>query len=118
MVNLVDDRLKLHEKLIKIVKETLSNPDDTMRVWFKRPGNVRMVYPCIVYSRRAIDTRSADNIRFFKNIPYEIIVMDTDSDSDLVNKILEEIPNTNLVNEYTNDDIYHYVIELPNGSLV
>lgn len=116
MVNLVDDRLKLHEKL----KEIISNHtgDSKNRVWFKKNSNVSMVYPCIVYSRSTISSRHADNIRYFSRIPYELILMDLDSDSEIASKILEEIPTSQLTNEYTNDGIYHYVITIPNGSLI
>lgn len=114
MVNFVDDRITLHNKLVSILKTFTK--DDKARVWFKRPSNVTMSYPCVVYSRNSPNNKYADNLRYLMSLSYECIVMDKDSDSELVEKILEEIPSAQLTNEYTNDGIYHYAITIPNGS--
>ena len=46
-------RLKLHERLVEIL--------GTDHVYFQPPENFKLEYPAIVYSRKQISNRFADN---------------------------------------------------------
>ena len=65
-------RQKLHELLETIVKN----------VYFEPPENKLLEYPCIVYHRKTGDTRFANNKPYNFHVCYNMVLMDTDPDSE------------------------------------
>lgn len=111
MSNLVEERIKLHTILSDIMKKYSSDA----RVFFKPDSNVKLKYPCIIYTREGDQSQHADNIRYFNNTSYQITVIDRDSDSDVVNDILNVLTSSRRSNEFVFDGLYHYIITISNG---
>lgn len=82
----MDNRLELHEILCDIVN--ISEVDGDRHVYFDPPESVRMKYPAIRYSRKKIEKRYANNAAYHTLNPYEVIVIDENPDSELVEKVL------------------------------
>lgn len=112
MNKLLDSRLRLHEKLVKIMKTT-SNPVNS--VFFKPQSNVRLTYPCIVYTRNQSSSVYADNLKYFSKDNFRLTVIDRDADSTIVSKILEDIPTSVKNDEFVSDGLYHYIINISTG---
>lgn len=93
-------RLKLHERLVEIL--------GTNHVYFQPPENIKLEYPSIVYSRKQISNRFADNLVYKQNFTYQIIVIDYDPDSAITAK-LSTIPNCEYRNSYESDGLNHDV---------
>ena len=108
MSNLVEERLKLHTILTDIMKKYSSDA----RVFFKPDSNVKLKYPCIIYSREGDQSRHADNVIYFNNTEFQITVIDRDSDSEVVNDILNALVLARRSNEYVSDGLYHYIITI------
>lgn len=97
-------RLNLHKELRDILK--------TKYVYFQPPASVRMTYPCIRYSISGIDSKHANN-RIYKNTSrYEIIVIDSDPDSDIPEKILNHFTMCSFDRWYSADNLNHFVLTL------
>ena len=96
-------RLKLHEILVEIL--------GTDHVYFQPPENIKLEYPAIVYSRKQINNRFADNLVYKQNLTYQITVIDYDPDSDLTAK-LSTITNCSYQNSYIADGLNHDVFTL------
>lgn len=111
MSNLVEGRLKLHTILTDIMKKYSSDA----RVFFKPDSNVKLKYPCIIYTREGDQSRHADNMRYFNNTSFQITVIDRDSDSEIVNDILNTLVTSKRSNEFVSDGLYHYIITISNG---
>ena len=111
MNNLVEGRLKLHTILTDIMKKYSSDA----RVFFKLDSNIKLKYPCIIYSREGDRSRHADNVRYFNNAEFQITVIDGDSDSEVVNDILNTLVSARRSNEFVSDGLYHYIITISNG---
>ena len=58
-------------------------------VYFQPPSSVRMQYPAIVYSRKDIEKRPANDSAYRKLLRYEVILIDKNPDSKFVDKILD-----------------------------
>lgn len=80
-------------------------------VYFQPPSNVKMVYPCIVYSRSKIDGKHADNNVYKIGVQYTVTVIYTDPDSDLPFKIAT-IPTAKHADHFTADNLYHDVFTI------
>ena len=76
-------RLKLHEILVEILGAD--------HVYFQPPENVKLEYPAIVYSRKQISNRFADNLVYKQNFTYQITVIDYDPDSAITAKISKQL---------------------------
>lgn len=80
-------------------------------VYFQPPSSVRMRYPAIVYSRKDVEKRSA-NDGVYRRLPsYELILIDKDPDSKFVDKILE-LPYCSFDRHYESDNLNHDVFTL------
>lgn len=92
-------RLELHDILLGIM-------GGTGKVYFQPPENVKMEYPCIVYSLNTGDTSFADNIPYIKMLRWQLVYIDRNPDSNTKLKILD-IPRCTLDRAYTADNLNH-----------
>jgi len=77
-------------------------------VYFQPPINIRLVYPCIIYSRDHVDIKHADNRPYNHKTRYVVTVIDRDPDSDIPSKVAE-LPTTSFNRFYTSDNLNHDV---------
>ena len=94
----MESRLKLQILLESIL--------ENRNVYYQPPSSIRMSYPAIVYSRNNIDNYHADNSIYKQEKSYNIIVIDEDPDSDIVNKI-SKLPRCRFDRHYTSDNLNH-----------
>ena len=99
----MSSRLDLHATLCEIL--------GSHNVCFQPPSSVRMQYPAIVYSRKDIEKRSADDIAYRKLPCYEVILVDKNPDSQFVEKILD-LPYCSYDRHYESDNLNHDVFTL------
>lgn len=96
-------RLILQTKL----EELIGNKN----VYYDPPENLKMRYPAIRYSKSKISTRHADDKIYNKMVRYELIVISSEPDSDIINKILE-FPYSSFDRHYISDNLHHDVLTL------
>lgn len=97
-------RLDLHEVLCELVN--MKAPDGDRHVYFDPPASVQMKYPAIRYTRRNIDPIHANNVIYKTLNSYEVTVIDSDPDSELVNKVLQ-LPYCSHNRHYKADNLNH-----------
>ena len=96
-------RLELHETLCTVL--------GSKHVYFQPPSSVKMVYPAIVYSRSNIDNMSANNSVYMQSYFYELTVIDSDPDSEIVKQI-SKLPTCRFNRHFTSDNLNHDVFTL------
>jgi hypothetical protein len=97
-------RLKLHEELCELL--------GSRQVYYQPPASLMLKYPCIVYSKAGIDRRSA-NDRLYRMVDrYEVVLIEHDPDSDLVDRTLIHFPMCSLDRLYVADNLYHKSLTL------
>ena len=80
-------------------------------VYFQPPSSVRMQYPAIVYSRKDIEGRFA-NDKIYRKLPcYEVILIDKNPDSEFIDKILD-LPYCSFDRHYEADNLNHDVFTI------
>lgn len=83
----------------------------SQNVYYQPPASVRMNYPAIVYSRSNIENRHADDDVYMQAYFYEVIVIDEDPDSEVVENI-SKLPGCRFDRHYTSDNLNHDVFTL------
>lgn len=91
-------RLDLHSKLV----EALGSDN----VYYNPPETLKLVYPCIVYTVKEIDTIYANNLPYLNTKQYEVVVISKKPDDPAVYKILR-FPLTRHSSRYVVDGLYH-----------
>ena len=99
----MSSRLNLQAEL----EEILGNRN----VYFQPPSSVRMQYPAIVYSRKDVDKRPADDIPYRKLPVYDLILIDKNPDSVVIDKLLD-LPYCSFVRHYESDNLNHDVFTI------
>lgn len=96
-------RLDLHEFLCEKIH--------SRNVYFRPPESIKMKYPAIKYDLAKMDNRNANNSPYIKSRGYEIILIDNDPDSELVD-VFTDISLCTFERNYTADGLNHWVFTL------
>ena len=80
-------------------------------VYFQPPSSVRMQYPAIIYSRKDIEKRSANDGAYRKLPSYEVVLIDKNPDSQFVEKIVD-LPYCSFDRHYESDNLNHEVFTI------
>ena len=84
----------------------------TRQVYFQPPTNVKMEYPCIVYSRDAADASFADNASYRYTQRYQMTYIDRNPDTQTMVEKLARLPMCSYSRFYTADNLNHDVFTI------
>lgn len=96
-------RLELHEVLCALL--------GSRHVYFQGPGNLKMVYPCIVYESQAESATHAGNRPYKIHDHYRVIVIDQDPESPIPRKIAG-MQGARAARPYVSDNLNHWPFDL------
>lgn len=96
-------RLELH----KILEEALGSN----HVYFQPPESMKLVYPCIVYSRVGMSPIYANNKLYCKHNKYQVTVIDKSPVSEIPDRIFS-LPFSSFSNHFTSDGLNHDVFNI------
>lgn len=94
-------------ELGQIFREILGNGN----VYFQPPSNTQMRYPAIRYERSGMAIKHADNGNYNRRIRYTVTVIDSDPDSEIVNRV-SMLPYCYFDRHYVQDNLNHDVFEI------
>lgn len=104
MESLEQNRLKLHEKLCKLL--------GSRQCYYCPPTGLNMKYPCIRYELASSKPEYADNKIYKHYWRYTLTVIDYDPDSEIPTKLLEEFSYCTNNRNYQADGLNHFVYSL------
>jgi hypothetical protein len=93
------------------LQEVLKTVLGSSQVYFDGPSTPSMVYPAIVYTLDDIQTEHADNKPYKHAKRYQVIVIDYDPDTDVVDGVMA-LPTASFSRKYKADNLHHFVINL------
>lgn len=93
------------------LQELLESILGSRNVYFQPPESIRIDYPAIVYSLNRIADNHADNTVYLKNKEYELMVIDWDPESEIIERVLK-LPFCKFDRSYKADDLNHFVFTL------
>ena len=94
----MNSRLELHEVLCSVLR--------SRNVYFQPPANIKMKYPAIVYKRDDIVNSQANNEVYKQAKKYQLIVIDQNPDSEIVQKI-SKLSRIRYDRHYVSDGLNH-----------
>lgn len=97
-------RLELHEKLCAAL--------GSRNVYFQTPESVKMKYDAIRYALGGKDIKHANNGVYKSTNQYEGVVITTDPDTTIPDKLLATFEMCSLGRPYTADNLNHYPFTL------
>lgn len=80
-------------------------------VYFQPPENIKLGYPCIIYSRDGGETEFADDRPYTHTTRYSVTVIDKNPDSELPGKVAM-LPMCTHDRHYTKGNLNHDVFTL------
>lgn len=83
----------------------------TKNVYFQAPASLKMKYPAIRYSRSDIANDYADDEVYHQTHEYELIVIDEDPDSEIVEKV-SQLKRCKYNRHYAQDGLNHDVFTI------
>lgn len=78
-------------------------------VYYNPPQNIRLSYPCIVYSMSRKNISRADNVLYKVVTGYDITFMHINPDDSIDAKLLGSFSNSSFNRSFILDNIYHDV---------
>lgn len=96
-------RIALHELLVSVL--------GSENVYFQPPESLQLRFPAIIYSRSELNNRFADNSVYSRDNAYEVIVVDQNPDSEIVQRI-SELPFCRFNRHYRSDHMNHDVFTI------
>lgn len=76
-------------------------------VYFEPPQTIKIAYPCAIFHRGTISSRSADNRTYKKDDSYDLQWICREPDSEMVHTILEEFRMIRHIRHFTADGLHH-----------
>lgn len=78
------------------------------KVWYKRPPDNKMVYPCIIYRLSIPNILRANNHAYAQILGYNVIYIAQESDDDIIRQMMDQFPHCAFDREYESDGLFHY----------
>lgn len=82
-----------------------------VKVYFQPPESVKLLYPCIVYSRDDIDSIFANNRSYKQHTRYSVTVIDKNPDSTIPGAVAN-LPMCSFGRHFISDNLNHDVFNL------
>lgn len=100
----MDPRPEVHQMLKRCF-------DNNPHVYHQRPGDGKLLYPCIIYKLSDMPTRYANNHGYIEHRQYQLTVIDTDPDSKL-RETVAKLKWCSFDRSYVADNLNHFVFTL------
>lgn len=100
----MNNRLKLHEKLRKLIGSS--------NVYFQPPASVQLSYPCVIYRIGEGDARHADGMVYSYTNSYEILFIFKKPSVSIIEEALAELPMCKMTSAYVKDNLNHYAFRV------
>lgn len=98
----MNDRKELHAKLLEICDN----------VYYQPPENIRISYPCIIYTRGADDVMHADDFTYKVAKRYDVTVIEKHPDPTIPEVMRDRLRYLEITSRYVTDNLYHTKIKL------
>lgn len=82
------------------------------KVWYQKPPDNKMSYPCIVYKSTEPRIIRADNRGYLTLPGYEVLYITADEYDEIWDIMTEQFANCSVGRKYVSDQLYHYVFTI------
>ena len=93
------------------LQQTLEGLLGSRHVYFDPPSNIRMQYPAIVYNYSRMDPVRASNNLYYLKTAYDITLIDSDPETNVVRKLLG-FPYCTYDRSYVFENLHHFTFTI------
>lgn len=79
-----------------------------LNAYFQPPENIKIKYPCVIYSLDTCETKYANNNVYSFTKGYKLLLIHKDPDNSIVDVLIKS-PLCSFVREYVSDGLHHYI---------
>ena len=97
-------RIQLQEIFEKAVPSNV-------KVYYQPPENLKITYPCVIYSLDGDNVEHSDNRIYYGQKRYTVTVIDSNPDS-IIPDCIRYLPYCNFVRTYRSDKLNHSVFTI------
>lgn len=106
-------RIQFHNELESLLSGYLAVLDDgSSAIYFQPPENVKLKYPCLLYSREPDYFRHADDSPYFIKPHYEVTIISRDPDNNLADILVEHFKYCRFNRRIMADNLIHDMLGL------
>lgn len=98
------ERALLHAQLVSIL--------GTRYVYYQPPESVKLIYPCIIYTKNNVRSQYADDGYYASTNEYAVTVVSKDPDNDIAHRLQRHFSFCRFDRRYTAENLYHDVLTL------
>nr|DAU82555.1 MAG TPA: tail completion protein [Caudoviricetes sp.] len=98
------------------IQKAIAKTGESYSLYYNPTEQTTLKYPCILYRRKAIRQRHADNIRYHTHEEYQITVIDKRVDTPVVDALLDE-QYCYYNSEFVNSNMIHTILTINSGGL-
>lgn len=98
------------------IQKAIAKTGESYSLYYNPTGQTTLKYPCIIYRRKAIRQRHADNLRYHTHEEYQITVIDKRVESPVVEALINE-QYCYYNSEFISDNMNHTLITINTGGL-
>ena len=103
--------MEARQKVDALLRKVLMETTGKANLYFQPVTNIRMKYPCIVYTMSRIRNKHANDGVYAQLVLYTVTVIDTDPDSKLVAAV-SALPKCAYDRQFISENLYHTVFTL------
>lgn len=81
-------------------------------VYFQPPSNIKLTYPCIIYSKSESNKQFGNNGIYLKKQGYKLMVIEKNPDSPVADSIENRFQYCSIDQYYTVDNLNHTTLQL------
>lgn len=98
------DRMELQKKLCSILGSN--------NVYFEPPENIKINYPCFIYSIESPYTTGANNKLYSYMNSYSVTYINRDPHIEIIEKMLSSFTYATTGSSYVSDGLHHYTFDI------
>lgn len=110
----MNSRIDFHKELSKApgLGTYKAGDKDRSAVYFQPPANVRMEFPCIIYTWSRARDLKANNFNYIFRRGYTVTVIDRDPDSKIPDWIVRNFRYVTFDRSFVVDNLHHFVFTI------
>ena len=103
--------MEARQKVDALLRKLLMKTTGRANLYYQPGANIRMKYPCIVYTMSRIQNKHANDGVYTQRVFYTVTVIDTDPDSKIV-AVVSALPKCACDHQFISENLYHTVFRL------
>lgn len=100
----MNDRLQLHYELVELIGNG--------KAYYQPSENIKLSYPCIVYTLDNATNYHADNLSYRRINNYSVTLITKNPEDPIIDRIQDELDYVSFERHFVSDNLHHYLFNI------